>query len=454
MKKEKQKKSEAELLSDDELAMLRAFQEGEIDRSTLPPHDNSDLAKAKRFAKKNKFSVIFVTVTVVLLLAVIGVLCFMLYDVISGRPSSDDVTLTLGEEEYVIPYDEAFLDGELYLDMRRIALYAGLVASGGDGRLKFSCPDGTYVRFEHGGTTATVNGVRVKLGGTVKITESTEKADGQCLIPFSFIQKLFSNPTVQSTPGVRTRFSDKDNTVMIRRVTYESGSYLPISFSADRFEMAEDMQMEAYKDMYPDIASACVKSTLLVNKNNPLGEGYAPEGLFSLNSLGCPVVEGGSYQLVSDAALSLTAMMQALEKDIGSGTVLVTSAYRSYTYQRTLFKQYVDDLVSDGYTREQAEAIVTRTAARPGESEHQSGLCVDLIERGKLELDESFERCTAFSWLAKNAHKYGFILRYPKDKVAITGYDYEPWHYRFVGIDAATVIYQDGICLEEYLAKN
>ena len=97
MKKEKQKKSEAELLSDDELAMLRAFQEGEIDRSTLPPHDNSDLAKAKRFAKKNKFSVIFVTLTVVLLLAVIGVLCFMLYDVISGRPSSDDVTLTLGE---------------------------------------------------------------------------------------------------------------------------------------------------------------------------------------------------------------------------------------------------------------------------------------------------------------------------------------------------------------------
>lgn len=455
MKKEKKSKGGTEILNEEELAMLRASHEGETDRSTLPPHDNSDLAKAKRFAKKNKFSVAFVIITVVLLVAVIGVLCYMLYSIISSKPSSDDFTVTMGDEEYVIPYEDAMIDGVFYLDLRKIALYTDLIISGSEGRMKFSCEDGTYVRFEHGSTTATVNGTRVRLEGTAKIIDATKDTDGECLVPFSFIQKLFSLPTAQNTPGVRTRFSDKDNTVIIRRVTFESGKYLPISFSADQFQLAEEDQMLAYKALYPDIASACVKNTLLVNKNNPLGEGYTPEGLFSLNELGCPVVAGGEYELIGNAALSLTAMMADMEKALGAeDTVLVTSAYRSYSYQKSLFAMYVNDLIEKGYSKSQAEAIITRTAARQGESEHQSGLCVDLIERGKLELNESFENCAAFEWLSDNAHRYGFILRYPKDKVSVTGYDYEPWHYRFVGIDAATVIYEDGICLEEYLAKN
>ena len=136
-----------------------------------------------------------------------------------------------------------------------------------------------------------------------------------------------------------------------------------------------------------------------------------------------------------------------------SEDILVTSAYRSYSYQEGIFSSYVADLVKDGYDTESALAEVLRTSARPGYSEHQSGLCVDLIEEGRISLDVSFENCEAFEWLAANCHKYGFILRYPKDKEDITGYSYEPWHYRFVGIDAATVIYEDGICLEEYLAK-
>ena len=110
-------------------------------------------------------------------------------------------------------------------------------------------------------------------------------------------------------------------------------------------------------------------------------------------------------------------------------------------------------MAEKGISREEAEAIVSATSAREGESEHQSGLCVDFIQNGKLELENSFEKTRAFEWLTKNAHKYGFILRYPKNKEEITGYTYEPWHFRYVGIDAATVIYEDNICLEEYLAK-
>ena len=456
----KQDDNKTQVLSEEEIQILQATQEGEIDRSTLPPHDNSDVAVAKRYIKKHKLPTAMIALTVILLIAVIGFLAFMLVNMLMNRPSTDDfsVTLIAGDktEEYEIAYKSAMIDGEFYMDMRRIASFMELVVSGGNGHLKFTCADNadtdfndsTYVRFEDGSDTATINGVRVKLGGTARIT------DKECLIPYSFIEKLFSRAQVNRNPSVRTKFSSKDNTVMIRRVAYSSGELLPLSFSADGFELAEEIQMKKYKELYPNIASACVKMTLLVNKSNPLGSEYAPEGLFSLNKMGCPTVEGRNFELVSDAAISLTAMLDALEADLGaSKKVLVTSAYRSYERQEYLFHKYVDDEIALGKSEADAIAEVAKTSARPGESEHQSGLCVDLIEPGKLELDVSFEECEAFKWLSKNAHKYGFILRYPADKERITGYEYEPWHYRFVGIDAATVIHEDGICLEEYLSK-
>ena len=456
----KQEENNTQILNDEEVQILQATQEGEIDRSTLPPHDNSDLAVAKRYIKKNKFPTALVVLTVVLLIAVIGVLSFMLAKAIMNRPSTDDFSITVitGDtpNEYVIPYKTAMIDDEFYMDMRKLASYMNLVVSGGNGNLKFTCPDNadtnytdtTYVRFENGSETATINGVRVKLGGTAKIT------DTECLIPYSFIEKLFASSQIDGNPSVRTKFSNKDNTVIIRRVSYSNGTLLPLSLSTNGFELAEDMQMKKYAELYPNIASACVKMSLLVNKNNPLGSEYAPEGLFSLNNMNCPTVEGRSFELVSDAAISLTAMLKEMEADLGaSQRVLVTSAYRSYERQEYLFHKYVDEKIALGKTEEEAIADVARTSARPGESEHQSGLCVDLIEPGKLNLDTSFEESKAFAWLSQNAHKFGFILRYPSGKEQITGYDYEPWHYRFVGIDAATVIHEDNICLEEYLSK-
>ena len=100
-------------------------------------------------------------------------------------------------------------------------------------------------------------------------------------------------------------------------------------------------------------------------------------------------------------------------------------------------------------------AEASKTSARAGESEHQTGLCFDFITKWMNgNLDERFETTLAFAWLKENAHLYGFILRYPADKVAETEYSYEPWHYRFVGRKAAVEIYHSGMCLEEYLALN
>ena len=91
--------------------------------------------------------------------------------------------------------------------------------------------------------------------------------------------------------------------------------------------------------------------------------------------------------------------------------------------------------------------------AAPGHSEHNTGLAADIVTPDHQMLDTAFEQTPAFAWLSQHAAEYGFILRYPRDKTAITGIIYEPWHYRYVGVDNAAAILQSGGCLEEYLAK-
>lgn len=123
------------------------------------------------------------------------------------------------------------------------------------------------------------------------------------------------------------------------------------------------------------------------------------------------------------------------------------STYRSYEYQQTLYNRYVQ---KDG------KVAADRYSARPGYSEHQTGLAFDIGEVGKenLWLSERFGESEAGKWLVNNAHNYGFILRYPKGKENITGYMYESWHFRYLGVDLATKVKESGLTLEEYLKIN
>ena len=114
------------------------------------------------------------------------------------------------------------------------------------------------------------------------------------------------------------------------------------------------------------------------------------------------------------------------------------SAFRSYDYQVNLYNKYVE---KDG------KKAADTYSARPGFSEHQTGLCTDINQ-----IDSGFEQTDAFKWLEKNAHKYGFIIRFPKDKEDITGYQYESWHWRYVGKKAAKIIKDENITFEEYYA--
>ncbi|MBQ4112807.1 MAG: M15 family metallopeptidase [Clostridia bacterium] len=188
---------------------------------------------------------------------------------------------------------------------------------------------------------------------------------------------------------------------------------------------------------------------ILVNKQNPCGEDYAPENISAVPSE--LTLYGKEVKLEANAALAAEALILELHAR-GYTDIVATSGYRDYAYQQILFNTYLGNEMAKhpGWTQDQCEAEVLSYSARPGESEHQTGLCVDLISINHPSLDESFAQNAAYEWLTENAHFFGFILRYPEDGEAVTGYSYEPWHYRFVGVKAATEIYEKDVTLEEY----
>lgn len=132
---------------------------------------------------------------------------------------------------------------------------------------------------------------------------------------------------------------------------------------------------------------------------------------------------------------------------------ILCSSYRTNEKQQTLFDNQVNKYLAEGYSQIEANVEAGKWVAVPGTSEHQTGLAVDIVALDYQLLDEGQEDTPEQKWLMENSYKYGFILRYPSEKSELTGIHYEPWHYRYVGKEAAKEIYEQGICLEEYLMK-
>ncbi len=132
---------------------------------------------------------------------------------------------------------------------------------------------------------------------------------------------------------------------------------------------------------------------------------------------------------------------------------LICSSYRSQEKQEQLYTNKRNFYLDQGYSNDEATALAAIWVAYPGTSEHQLGLTVDICSVSNQNLDDSQEDTATQQWLMANCYKYGFILRYPSDKSEITGISYEPWHYRYVGVDAAAEIHEKGLCLEEYLEQ-
>ena len=180
---------------------------------------------------------------------------------------------------------------------------------------------------------------------------------------------------------------------------------------------------------------------VIVNKKHPLQPiSYVSSDLV-LPGVSQRVPGTSEMKMRAPAAAALKQMFVAADK--ANIRLLISTAYRSYSYQKVLYNGYV---ASEGQTQADTQS------ARPGYSEHQTGLAVDIrAKSGKCPIEQCFGNLPEGKWLAANAYKYGFLLRYPKDKESVTGYEYEPWHFRYVGTTLSQELHKQGVeTLEEF----
>lgn len=197
----------------------------------------------------------------------------------------------------------------------------------------------------------------------------------------------------------------------------------------------------------PSLPQAVISSStndwnlILINHDNPLPENFKIPELTQLRN---------GHAIDKRAYPALQEMMDAARAE--NLDPLICSSFRTWDKQEELYQNKVNSLLDQGYSQKEAEANAAIWVAIPGTSEHQAGLAVDIVDTSYQQLDEAQEHTAVQKWLMAHCAEYGFILRYPTNKSELTGIGYEPWHYRYVGKEAAKAIMEQGLCLEEYLA--
>lgn len=181
----------------------------------------------------------------------------------------------------------------------------------------------------------------------------------------------------------------------------------------------------------------------LVNKDHPLPKDFKAPKLRELSD---------GYSVDARIYDDLTALLKAAEK--AGRRPVVCSAYRTHKKQRELYRARVRQSKGEGKRGQEARDDAAFWVAPPYASEHEAAIAVDLVDSDYQELDKKQERTKTQKWLMAHCAKYGFILRYPTDKSAATGIGYEPWHYRYVGKEAASAITESGLCFEEWLEEH
>lgn len=197
-----------------------------------------------------------------------------------------------------------------------------------------------------------------------------------------------------------------------------------------------DLDYRFYSNIKP-ILEPCLLN-VLVNKHYQLPSDYIPKDLEEIKS-DCSLT---GLMLRHTARKAFEEMCKEAECE---GIYLTAiSTFRSFDYQEQVYlSKKIPEMKMEDYQKER-----DKVSARPGHSEHQTGLAVDIND-----LEETFENTPEGKWLAENSYKYGFILRYPKGKENITGYNYEPWHFRYIGMDLATAVYISGLTYDEYYIR-
>ena len=213
---------------------------------------------------------------------------------------------------------------------------------------------------------------------------------------------------------------------------------LPDVLEEETKQSTEELNAEdEYEENLPDDWNL-----ILVNRTHPIPEDYEVE----LKPI------GSGHQIDARAYDDFRAMIQAAKSE--GIYIYVTSSYRDLDKQTDLYNKKVESYVMQGYSYENAKEQAGQVVAVPGTSEHHLGLALDFVSSEYRKLDEKQENTKGFQWLEEHSWEYGFILRYPNGETDITGIIYEPWHFRYVGLETAKEITESGLTLEEYLGAE
>ena len=243
----------------------------------------------------------------------------------------------------------------------------------------------------------------------------------------------YNDETVASTTAKKT------TTTTTKPTTTDTATTQTMTTQATtaKEEKAEEYEY-AYAGFSPVLANMDIAewNLILFNRDYILPDGYKP----NLSE----AVKGSGVNLDKKVAPHYQMMYDAAKAD--GITLVPLSGYRRISRQKTNFENKIQSYIDKGYGRAEATQLAAQIILPPGTSEHNAGLAMDICS-----LDVSFENTKEFEWLCENAEDFGFILRYPKDKIDITRITYEPWHWRYVGVGHARVMNEKGLCLEEYL---
>ncbi len=377
-----------------------------------------------------------------ILMALLGILLY--YDLYYAEKYSAPKKVLIYEGEYLrkrMTNDVVFSESGMPLvSLESLSSYFDYGIAGDANEKTIVFEKGGYATFS-AGASADVNGVPVLL------SDNTVMRGGKLYVPVSFFEKYVD--------GLRFAHTDKNIKIDIGIGNFSIdaealGAERAISVT-DYFDAVGTgksghvfkADLSSYEEyMNPTDRD---KYLILINYESKLDKDYAPERLTDL--VHTRKDGRATQQMDLYAAKAMEAMLKEAAAN-GYGDLSITSAYRSFAYQQLLFDNQVRAL-KPSYG-DKAEQKAAEAVAIPGTSEHQSGLCADL--HNLPAASQAFANKEAYTWLVNNCSKFGYILRYPKDKTEITKIMFEPWHYRYVGRYHAERIMQGGFCLEEYMA--
>lgn len=429
---------------------------------------------------------------------------FVIYLARTARADENDergFTYIVDESRSSLDRDEVVFDGVVYVDFTGIAELCGVGVSGVSDELVFEASGGETAVFTPGSDCARVNGNPVTLEGAALMR------DGRLWLPLSFVRECFVGAdaeltevekrnrkylviTVSRTPDpeatgalgsyIASSFRLKAGDTLSGILPYDTpGIQTPQAETAPTYEFTADLSAyERY--MSPDVMTRD-SYLVLVNKTDRLTYRYTPAALttvplsrdtedpvtlclYAAKSLEALLTEAASagfssiraasgYVSYDDAAALFDSCLTA-ERNYSRQNYAATGKRFSDRAYAVLGGTYLSEnyIQKGNYTLSLADArrVVVSYLDEPGTDEHQTGLAVDLADTSPAA--GSFADSAFYTWLCENAHKFGFVIRYPADKTGTTGHDAEPWHLRYVGRYHAAKMYKSGACLEEYLA--